>query len=201
MATFIIMEVILVHGAARMSERGTGKHAHAVEVVHKIGVDLVVTSLFVQLTTILASTALLSVWHKRVKRHSLLTTNLKFVVAGLYTASALTVARCIFRIVEFFGDAGGPLSIREAYFYVFEAGCMLAVAYTLNICHPGPRFPKDIRVYLATDGTSEVLGPGLANNKRRLGGNGCRGKSCEFWNDTASPEQYANSCNGNAGRC
>jgi hypothetical protein len=190
MITFIIGEVILAHGAGRISEAGSDRQTHSLDYAHAVGVDLVEISLFIQLASVKVSMILLAIWHARVKRHSLLTKKLKFVLVGQYVTAAFTIGRCVYRIVEFFEGTQGHLNTHEAYFYVFEAGFMLAVAYTLNICHPGRCFPRDMRVYLAKDGRSEVVGPGLTGPKRRLHNRLRNYKATDFWDEP--PESPSN---------
>lgn len=54
----------------------------------------------------------------------------------------------------------------EAYFYVFEGVMMLANSIMLNVMHPGRLLPQDARVYLGTDGVTELRGPGWRDPRK-----------------------------------
>ncbi|KAK1975398.1 RTA1 domain-containing protein [Colletotrichum cereale] len=90
----------------------------------------------------------------------------------LYVSVGLVLARTAFRIVEYLGVAavrwgpdvdvaGVPPAIRyEWFFYVFEAGLMLADVVMFNARHPRRYLPEKYTVYLDRDGVTEVDGPG-----------------------------------------
>lgn len=54
----------------------------------------------------------------------------------------------------------------EAYFYVFEVLLMLSNSVMLNIMHPGRLLPKDSKIYLSTDGVTELKGPGWRDPRK-----------------------------------
>ena len=54
----------------------------------------------------------------------------------LYLASALIVARCLFRIAEYAGGQDGVLLSTETYLYIFDALFMFAVVIIFNLQHP-----------------------------------------------------------------
>lgn len=54
----------------------------------------------------------------------------------------------------------------EAYFYVFEVLLMLSNSVMLNIMHPGRLLPQDSKIYLSTDGVTELKGPGWRDPRK-----------------------------------
>ncbi|TDZ18574.1 Lipid-translocating exporter-like protein RTA1 [Colletotrichum orbiculare MAFF 240422] len=92
------------------------------------------------------------------------------VLAVLGASTGLIFARCVYRMAEHAGGATrvelddlgalrrlSPVLRYEVYFYVFEAGLMLANSVVWNIWHPGRFLPREHRVHLGRDGV-EVVG-------------------------------------------
>ena len=131
----------------------------------KVGEYMIKVSLIAQACTFGAYVVILAVWHARVRKAGLLG-KMRPVILALYTSSGLITTRCTYRIVEYFEGADGELYKREVYFWIFEAVLMLANSVLLNVMHPGKFLPQDNKVYLATDGKTEVQGPGWRDTRR-----------------------------------
>ena len=104
--------------------------------------------------------------------------NLKRVILTLYASSALIGARTIFRTVEYFivSDLNfyeiddpstiSPLLRYEVYFWIFESSFMIVNTFLLNVRHPMQVLPRNTKIYLATDGVTEVEGPGYIDKRK-----------------------------------
>jgi hypothetical protein len=55
----------------------------------------------------------------------------------LFLVSALVIARCVFRIIEYVEGTDGYLYSYEVYMYVFDAVPMFFVQAVFHFCHPG----------------------------------------------------------------
>ncbi|KAK8076181.1 hypothetical protein PG994_003453 [Apiospora phragmitis] len=142
----------------------------------------------------------------------------------LYLSSAIIATRTIYRVVEYFEisnvDFGAPdfdpMSVSpivryEWFFYVFEAGLMLANSVLLNVRHPPRWLPESTKVYLARDGVVEVAGPGYKHDRNFFatlvdpfdlyGMIKGRDKQTRFWDhdDMAESGQAKPSSKGGAG--
>lgn len=195
----LLIEVMTGNGASRVANASASKGER------KIGVYLIKVSLILQACTFGAYVAILAIWHVRVRREGLLSKKLRPVVLAMYASSALITIRCIYRIVEYFQGYGGELYSHEAYFWVFEAVLMLANSLLLNWMHPGRFLPQDNKVFLATDGKTEVQGPGWRDTRRwywQLADifdlRSCCGrtKQIEYWKNTEEEYLHLHSRDG-----
>lgn len=123
-----------------------------------VGYDLLRAALIIQLVVIVLFMALASRFLLTCRRHGIGgNEKLKQVMVNLYVSNALILTRCVFRTVEFFeaqhvngevvaGGAGAaalsPVVRYEVFFYVFEAGLMLANMVLFNVRHPRRWLPK-----------------------------------------------------------
>jgi hypothetical protein len=90
----------------------------------------------------------------------------------------LILSRTIYRIVEYFSVAElrygkdfdpatiNPVVRYEWYFYVFEAAVMLINLVMFNIRHPRRYLPRNNKIYLSPDGTTEIEGPGYKDPRK-----------------------------------
>lgn len=62
----------------------------------------------------------------------------------LYTASAMIIIRCIFRVAEYAGGQDGVLLGTETYLYIFDATLMFLVMLIFNVQHPSIIINKKI---------------------------------------------------------
>ncbi|KAK1758982.1 protein RTA1 [Echria macrotheca] len=133
----------------------------------RMGKDLVLAAVVIQLVIILIFFAMASIFHIRCARAGFTDTNTALTTSlwALYTSMVLIFVRCIYRLVEktafksvFIRDLEelkqlSPLLRYETFFYVFEATFMLVNSMIWNIWHPGRFLPRDRRVHLTEDGT------------------------------------------------
>jgi hypothetical protein len=142
-----------------------------------IGRALLKSALCIQLGVLGSFVLLAAYFHRKCKKSGLLPSNLRAVLITLYCSSALIASRTIYRTIEYFTTANvrytagldpstlSPLIRYEWFFYVFEASLMLANTFLLNARHPMRFLPRDNRIYLAEDGTTEIQGPGYEDKR------------------------------------
>jgi hypothetical protein len=160
-----IIEILVVNGALRMA------NTRLTKTEQNAGAILVKASLIAQALLFVSFLALASVFQYRARKAKVLNKGLSSVLLVMYISSLIILARCIYRIVEFFegGTTGvGPVVTNEAYFWVFEASIMLFNTYMLNVFHPGRHLPRSNRIFLAQDGVTELRGPGWEANRKPL---------------------------------
>ncbi|GAB1311460.1 hypothetical protein MFIFM68171_01670 [Madurella fahalii] len=148
----------------------------------ELGHDLLRASLALQLAVITLFFTLAGLFHARVARAGIAAPRARAVLLTLYASMALILARTIYRGAEHFGAAGlavgpgsGPGSEPEAllspimryewFFYVFEAAPMLVNSVMWNVRHPRRYLPQSYKVYLAQDGSTELMGPGWGDKR------------------------------------
>jgi hypothetical protein len=132
----------------------------------------VVLSLFVLLA---------AVFHRRCTKAGLAPKNLKAALLTLYTSSALIGVRTIYRTIEYFSTSSlnfsdpnlklsdiTPLMRYEWFFWVFEAVLMVINSFLLNARHPMRFLPRNNNIYIATDGVTEIEGPGYEDTRTFL---------------------------------
>ncbi|GKT89965.1 RTA1 domain-containing protein [Colletotrichum tofieldiae] len=137
------------------------------------GHALIKASLLLQIFVVACFVVLAVTFHRRCAHAGVAgRRGVKGPLSTLYVSVTLILARTTFRIVEYFGVAEMrwgpgvdvaeiPPAIRyEWFFYVFEAGLMLANVVMFNVRHPRRYLPAKYTVYLAKDGVTEVDGPG-----------------------------------------
>lgn len=137
------------------------------------GHALIKTALLMQLVVIACFVVLAGVFHRRLHANGIRHRRVEQPLITLYVSVVLIVARTIFRVAEYFGVASlrytdpgfdpmemTPLIRYEWWFFVFEASLMLLNSVMFNVRHPRMWLPADSKTYLATDGLTEVMGPG-----------------------------------------
>lgn len=142
-----------------------------------LGHNLFKAALLIQIVVIAAFLALAITFHRRCRRRGINSPTLYKALRTLYLSEALLTVRTIYRVVEYwsiaqlhFGPELDPTSLSplvryEWFFYVFEASLMLANQVLLNARHPRMFLPKSTKTYLATDGVTEVTGPGYDDKR------------------------------------
>ncbi|KAJ4311666.1 Lipid-translocating exporter-like protein rta1 [Neodidymelliopsis sp. IMI 364377] len=143
-------------------------NANAKEATKKIGHNLILVALVLQVCVILIFAYLSFVFHRRCIKAWIPSQSkaVKSTMFTLYLSMAIIFVRCVFRLVEMATSSTSvdissmealmklsPALRNEAYFYVFEATLMLINSVLWNIRHPGPDLPGDSHIYLAQDGT------------------------------------------------
>ncbi|KAG8415742.1 hypothetical protein J3458_009565 [Metarhizium acridum] len=134
----------------------------------KLGSNLIISALVIQLVVILIFVVLAGIFHGRCRRSNLHVKAVSTTLVVLYISMALILVRCIYRLVEHVGnttvdisdlellEALSPLLRYEVYFYIFEASVMLINSVIWNIWHPGRSLPRSSNVHLSPDGETEV---------------------------------------------
>lgn len=130
-----------------------------------MGEALVKSALILQTVLFLSFFLLGGIFHARAAKAGVLTPKIRTVLRVMYASCTIITARCVYRVVEYFQGYTGTLFTHEAYFYVFEAAIMLVNTLLLNVWHPGQRLPRDNKVFLAPDGTTEREGPGWKDSR------------------------------------
>ncbi|KAH9904576.1 RTA1 like protein-domain-containing protein [Xylariomycetidae sp. FL2044] len=138
-------------------------------------------ALVMQLVVVCLFLLLASFFHVRCRRNGINSVKVNQVLLTLYVSSAIILARCVYRTVEFFDlysinfsspdfdlSKASPIIRYEWFFYVFEATLMLINSVLLNYRHPRRWLPKSTKVYLARDGVTEVMGPGYKQDRNFL---------------------------------
>lgn len=138
-----------------------------------IGHALIKASLILQIVVAVCFIYLATIFHRRCLRNNIKNERLTGPLTTLYISMGLIVARTIYRLVEYFsvaqlriGPGFDPMSMSpiiryEWFFYVFEAILMLCNSVMFNVRHPRRYLPRSSKIYLATDGVTEVEGPGF----------------------------------------
>ncbi|KAL1854607.1 hypothetical protein Plec18170_004697 [Paecilomyces lecythidis] len=147
-------------GVSLLSNKG------ATKANQNIGRALTMVSLALQLVVIAVFALIAGLFHWRCAKaniHAKITPPL----ITLYMSASLILIRCIYRMVEESGTTTpkgddmttlSPILRYEWFFYVFEATVMLLNSVLWNVRHPRHYLPENSLVYLARDGTSELVG-------------------------------------------
>lgn len=149
-----LCEAIIVNGALRVANTNWS------EGQRKVGDALIKAGLLLQCAMFVAFVVIGAIFHLRANKAGVMKKNLKTVLILMYISSIIITARCIYRIVEYFQGVSGQVFRHEFYFYIFEASIMFFNTAMLNGFHPGRYLPRSNKVFLATDGKTELHGPG-----------------------------------------
>ncbi|KAJ9305996.1 hypothetical protein DTO217A2_4468 [Paecilomyces variotii] len=138
-----------------------------------IGRALTMVALAMQLVVIAIFSVLAGIFHWRCIRANLHTKITPSLIT-LYMSTSLIFIRCIYRVVEESGSTTpkgddlmtlSPILRYEWFFYVFEATVMLLNSFLWNVRHPRHYLPESSLVYLARDGTTELVGRSWTDNR------------------------------------
>ncbi|KAK2677635.1 RTA-like protein [Fusarium oxysporum f. sp. vasinfectum] len=144
----------------------------------EIGHALIKTSLLLQIVVAMLFITLAVTFHRRCVVAGITNERLYKPLWTLYTSMTLILVRTIYRIVEYFSVAElrygpgfdpatiSPIVRYEWFFYVFEAALMLCNLVMFNIRHPRRYLPKNNKIYLSTDGVTEIEGPGYKDPRK-----------------------------------
>lgn len=142
-----------------------------------MGKTFLKAALIVQLVVLTGFVSLTGFFHYKCRKNGPFPKNIKGGIITLYCSSALIGVRTIYRTVEYYSVSSlritpsmnsssvSPIIRYEAFFWVFEALLMLANSFLMNIRHPMRFLPRDSRIYLAEDGTTETVGPGYEDTR------------------------------------
>lgn len=135
-----------------------------------LGSRLTTAALVIQLIAIAVFVLLAAIFHRRCAKANIHVKALSAPLTTMYISMSLILVRCIYRMVEQFGNttvrlddpsaliALSPTLRYEWFFYVFEATLMLVNSVLWNVRNPRRHLPKNNHVYLAEDGRTELEG-------------------------------------------
>jgi hypothetical protein len=130
----------------------------------KTGLELVKASLLLQIALLVAFVALIVIFHIRCLRANGCSRNITIIIFPLYVSSCLIFPRSIFRTAAFFYPVTAYANTSDWRFWVFEAVQMLLNTYLMNGYPLAKHLPANHKIYLATDGRTELEGPEAADN-------------------------------------
>lgn len=117
-------------------------------------------------------------FHFNCSRGGVLNSKIKRALYVLYCSCTLITIRTIYRTVEYFTAASlnaygdidkiSPVLKDEWFFWVFEVLFMYTNTTLLNVFHPMRSLPRSNKIYLGSDGVTEVEGPGYEDPRHWL---------------------------------
>lgn len=134
----------------------------------ELGGQITIAALSIQLGVIIIFFVLAAIFHRRCAKSNIHARAISIPLTTLYVSMALILIRCIYRLVEHFGNttvrvgdaesllALSPILRYEWYFYVFEASLMLINSVIWSVWNPGRYLPINRHIYLARDGKTEL---------------------------------------------
>jgi hypothetical protein len=131
----------------------------------RLGINLAKASLILQLVMFLAFVLLVAIFHQRCVRANVFNSRTKTITYLLYTSSLLILVRNTFRTATFFYPPLAACNRIEAFFWVVEAVPMVINTYMMNYFPPAKYMPANHKIYLATDGKTELEGPGMVDKR------------------------------------
>ena len=159
LAADALCEILIVNGVQKIVD------SRFDEKTREIGNGLTKAGLILQVICFGLFVLLAAVFHRRAVKKGVCTKDIRTVLTVIYVSCTIVTARCIYRITEFFEYGTGPISKTEVYFWVFEASIMFINTAMLNVCHPGRYLPRSNKVFLATDGKTQLRGPGYKDKR------------------------------------
>ncbi|KAJ5818546.1 hypothetical protein N7474_004137 [Penicillium riverlandense] len=166
----VVIEVLTANGASRLANSDNPSS-------QEIGKGLLKAALILQIVLMAAFVALAGKFHSNCSRAGVLNHKVKRALIVLYCSCTLITIRTIYRTVEYFTEASlsvanihslsqiSPILKQEWFFYFFEATVMFCNSSMLNIFHPMQCLPRSNNIYLATDGVTEIDGPGYEDKR------------------------------------
>ncbi|PQE20616.1 RTA1 domain protein [Rutstroemia sp. NJR-2017a BBW] len=166
-----VVEALNANGASRVANSSLPAAAQ------ETGKSLLKAALVLQLVILGCFILLAATFNRKCYKNNILPANLQAVLTTLYISSALIGTRTIYRTVEYFSTASihispslrisdiSPILRYEWFFWVFEASLMLCNTCLLNIRHPMRYLPRNNKIYLGTDGTTEIEGTGYEDKR------------------------------------
>jgi hypothetical protein len=171
-ALAVAIETITANGAARVAS------ADATVSEQNTGKALLKAALIMQLALVVGFVALAGRFHFNCSKGGVLNKKIKRTLIVLYTSCTLITIRTIYRTVEYFTAASlnaytdiehiSPVLKQEWFFWFFEVVLMYSNTTLLNVFHPMKMLPRSNKVYLATDGVTEIEGPGYDDPRHIL---------------------------------
>lgn len=167
----VVIEVLTGNGGPLVANTSNS------ESQQNTGKALLKTSLLLQIALMVGFVALAGRFHYNCARGGVLNQKVKRALYVLYTSCTLIMIRTIYRTVEYFIAASlniadtnkiSPVLKHEWFFWVFEAVVMFCNTAVLNVFFPMRWLPRCNKTYLATDGVTEVEGPGYDDHRHFL---------------------------------
>lgn len=158
----VLVETFATAGASQAYNPGISARRR------KIGIDLIKTSLILQLILFAAFVGVVANFHIRARRADVANHKLKVIVYTMYASCTLILTRNLFRTVAFFTPWDSYTNSTEWLVWVWEMVPMLINTFMLNVWPPGKYLPSDNKVYLAQDGKTELQGPGWEDKRSYL---------------------------------
>lgn len=125
--------------------QASGGGMMAISSMAKMGQNITIVGLFVQLLFFGVFFAVSVVFCRRVersKRVPILHMPYGALLYVLFLVSALIILRCLYRIIEFCQGSDGYLMRHEAFLYVFDTIPMFVVQAIFHYYHPGKVLPQ-----------------------------------------------------------
>jgi hypothetical protein len=170
-----VVEALNANGAAYVANTSLPQSKH------DIGKALLKSALVLQLVVLTLFVLLAVNFHRKCRKAGILPQNLRAVLITLYISSALIGTRTIYRTIEYFTTAAlkfndtnlkisdiSPIFRYEWFFWVFEGVLMAINSVMLNVWHPMRFLPRNIKIYLAMDGVTEIEGAGYEDKRSFL---------------------------------
>lgn len=163
-ALMALVETLNALGVALTSNRSSSPSQQS------LGGNLIIAALAIQLGIIVIFIILAAMFHWRCAKANVHAKAVLTPLITLYISMCLILIRCIYRLVEYLGNATvrlddleslkalSPILRYEWYFYIFEATLMLINSVLWNVWNPGRYLPRSYHVHLAQDGRTEVEG-------------------------------------------
>lgn len=158
----IVVETLNSLGVALSTNRSPNHNSQG------LGSQVTIAALAIQLVVIVIFFVLAAIFHRRCLKANIHARAISTPLTTLYVSMALILIRCIYRLVEHFGNttvrvgdaeslmALSPILRYEWYFYVFEASLMLINSVIWNVWNPGRYLPTNRQIYLARNGKTEL---------------------------------------------
>ncbi|KFZ04967.1 hypothetical protein V501_08816 [Pseudogymnoascus sp. VKM F-4519 (FW-2642)] len=158
----IVVETLNSLGVALSTNRSPDHNSQ------ELGSQITIAALAIQLVVIVIFFILAAIFHRRCVKANIHAQAISTPLTTLYVSMALILIRCIYRLVEHFGNttvrvgdaeslmALSPILRYEWYFYVFEASLMLINSVIWNVWNPGRYLPINRHIYLARNGKTEL---------------------------------------------
>ena len=158
----IIVEAFAANGAALAVNQSLPERRR------KIGIDLIKTSLILQVVLFFGFASVVAVFHVRARRMGVANHKLRVIVYTMYASCTLILLRNLFRTVAFFTANDSYTNTTEWLIWVWEMVPMVFNTFMLNVWPPAKYLPSNDKVYLARDGKTELQGPGWEDGRGYL---------------------------------
>ncbi|KAK2875117.1 hypothetical protein FQN49_001762 [Arthroderma sp. PD_2] len=138
------------------------------EAKQTLGSNLTIAALAIQLAVIVIFIVIAGIFHWRCSKANIRSKSIVTPLITLYVSMVLILARCIYRLIEHFGNTAvhledpeslkslSPILRYEYYFFIFESTLMFINSVIWNIWNPARLLPQNHRIHLTKDGRAEI---------------------------------------------